>query len=55
VTTLEREYRFLIARAEKEGDHKLAEQLREWALLKYDLDLTDSQNRTSLKASSAVA
>lgn len=41
MTPLEREYRFLIRRAVKEGDLKLAQQLREWAFEKYEFDLLD--------------
>lgn len=41
MTALEREYRFLIQRAVREGNLDLAHQLREWGFERYDLDLLD--------------
>lgn len=40
---LEAEYRYLIRRALKQGDPALAQQLREHAFDRYDLDLIDYQ------------
>jgi len=42
VTVLERTYRFLIARARRENDEKLAASLIEWGETHYDLDLSDA-------------
>lgn len=41
MTALEAEYRYLIRRAVSNGDEKLAQDLREWAFEKYELDLLD--------------
>lgn len=42
MTALERTYRFLIARARREHDEKLAKSLMEWGEAHYDLDLSDA-------------
>lgn len=42
MTVLERTYRFLIARARREHNEKLAKDLIEWGQSHYDLDLSDA-------------
>lgn len=41
MTVQESEYRYLIRRAVREGNHALAQQLREWGFEKHDFDLLD--------------
>lgn len=46
MSAIQSEYRYLIARAEKSGDHKRAEELRERAYLQ-DVDLTETETPLS--------
>lgn len=39
--SLESQYKFLIKYAVKVGDHKKAQELREWAFLNFDLPLLE--------------
>lgn len=52
--TIEVEFRYLILRAVRENDSDRAQQLREWAFERFDLDLLDYAKHPSMHVPAAA-